>query len=175
MPKNTRSLLVAHGDEGFTLIETLVAIVVLTIGIFALYAMQTTSIRYNASAYAMTTAATWAGDNIERLMSCDYDDPLLQDDNNPVTAAVLCSGPLFSPPAPADGIAGLSATGATADGLIVSPDQRYTIIWNVADIIKPNPSDANASTVKALRVIVRHSDHSINKEVTMNYFKKKTF
>lgn len=61
------------GNEGFTLIETMIAMVVLTVGIFALYSMQTTSIRYNASANAITGSSTWAADRIEQLLESPYD------------------------------------------------------------------------------------------------------
>lgn len=142
--------------QGFTLIETMIAIVILTIGIFALYALQTASIRYNATANAITGSSTWATDRIEQLLALPYDNPLLNDDDN-------------------NGTAGLNTTGAAADGQATSPDNRYTIFWNVAAQMNPNPNDATISTVKAIRVIVQHSDNGVNKQVALNYYKQKLF
>ncbi|MDW7773827.1 MAG: type IV pilus modification protein PilV [Desulfobulbaceae bacterium] len=61
-------------QEGFTLIEALIAMVVLTIGILTLITMQTTSIKGNAKARNLTTASAWGQDRIERLFAMDYDD-----------------------------------------------------------------------------------------------------
>lgn len=153
-------------NEGFTLIETLVAIFVLVVGILALYSMQVTSIRYNATAGAMTTSSTWAADRVEQLLALDYDDQLLADDDDPTDLA---------PVNPGNGTAGLSDTGATADGSAVSPDGRYSIFWNVADSLNPNPNNAAISTVKAIRVTVQHNDIGSIKQVVLNYYKQKVF
>lgn len=145
-----------QGNEGFTLIETLVAVFILTVGIFALYSMQTTSIRYNSSANAITGSSTWATDRIEQLLALAYNNPLLNDGDN-------------------NGDAGLNTVGPTADGSAVSPDQRYTIFWNVANRMIPNPADPTDSTVKIIRVTVQHNDFGINKQVVLNYYKQKVF
>ena len=143
-------------SQGFTLIETLIAIVILTVGIIGLYTMQATSITFNASANAITGSSTWAADRIEQLLALSYNDPLLEDGDN-------------------NGTAGLNTTGAAADGQDASPDNRYTISWNVADRINPNPNDPTISTVKAIRVIVQHSDKGVNKQVALNYYKQRLY
>ena len=63
-----------NNEKGFTLIEALVAMVILVIGILSLYTMQTTSVRGNATAFGLTSAATWATERIERLFTEKYDD-----------------------------------------------------------------------------------------------------
>ncbi len=60
-------------NQGFTLIEVLVAIVVLTIGVLSLYAMQVSTINGNAAAKIMTVNSNWASDRIEILLSRPYD------------------------------------------------------------------------------------------------------
>jgi len=142
--------------QGFTLIETMIAMVILTIGIFALYTMQTTSIRYNSTANAITGSSTWAADRIEQLLALTYNDPQLDDDDN-------------------NGVAGLNTAGATSDGQVTSPDNRYTIFWNVANQMNPNPNDSTISTVKNIRVIVQHTDNGINKQVALNYYKQRLY
>ncbi|WP_167505852.1 type IV pilus modification PilV family protein [Desulfosediminicola flagellatus] len=152
--------------QGFTLIETVVAMVILTIGILALYSMQTTSVRFNATASALTTSASWASDRIERLLALDFDDQQLKDDNDATDLAPAING---------NGAAGLDDTSATVDGRDLSPDGKYVIYWNVADYITPNPNLLSESTLKAIRVIVQRSDSGRTREVVLNYYKQKVF
>jgi len=64
---------ITRNDKGFTLVEALIASLILTIGILTLITMQTTSIKGNAKARNLTTAATWGQDKIEQLFAMDYD------------------------------------------------------------------------------------------------------
>jgi type IV pilus assembly protein PilV len=146
-------------SQGFTIIETLVAIVILVIGIFTLYSLHVTSIRYNASANAISSSSTWAADRIERILALDFDDPILTDANRLGTA----------------GLDDTDVAPNSADGTAASPDGRYTIFWNVAAFITPDPSDTNAATVKKIRIIVRHNEFGINKNVVLDYYKQKLF
>ena len=59
-------------NSGFTLIETMIAILVFTIGILAMVSLQTHSIRTNASAKQTTEAASAAASAIEDLRPLDY-------------------------------------------------------------------------------------------------------
>jgi len=63
----------SQNQRGFTLIESVVAIGVLSIGVIALYTLQTISIRGNGSAQRITQEATWGGDQLERLLAADWD------------------------------------------------------------------------------------------------------
>ena len=69
-----------RNDEGYTLIEVLVAIAILSIGLLAIATMQISSIRVNDTARRMTRRATIAQDRLEYIMSLKY------------THAVLTSG-----------------------------------------------------------------------------------
>jgi type IV pilus assembly protein PilV len=60
-------------ESGFTLIEVLIAMVILSIGIIALTSMQTTGIKGNATANILTTGGTWAADSVERVFAMDFD------------------------------------------------------------------------------------------------------
>ena len=60
-------------DTGFTLLELMVAMVIFSIGILAVGAMQITSTNSNASARIQTEEYTWVVDQIERLTALDYD------------------------------------------------------------------------------------------------------
>lgn len=53
--------------RGFTLIEVLVALLVLSIGLLGLAALQTTSLKYNTDSYFRTQATLLAYDIIDRM------------------------------------------------------------------------------------------------------------
>ncbi len=59
-------------NKGFTLIETIISLAILSIGILALFAMQTLGIRGNATASRVTTEAQWGGDEIEQMLTDKY-------------------------------------------------------------------------------------------------------
>ncbi|MHB8791509.1 MAG: type IV pilus modification PilV family protein [Desulfobulbaceae bacterium] len=140
---------------GFTLIEVIIALAVLTIGILSVNAMQIVSVRGNYTANRLTTAATWATDRAEILFNLDYDDPLLLDDGGGAP----------------DGLAGLddddpTDPATTPDGSDVSPDGEYTIYWNVAE-------DEPLDNLKRIRVIILRNDLGTSKTLTLNHMKSK--
>lgn len=60
------------GQRGFTLIEVLIALFVLTIGILGMMVMQTTAINSNARASSMTIASNIATDRIEEFRNMPF-------------------------------------------------------------------------------------------------------
>ena len=67
------------GEKGFTLIEVLIAMVVLTIGILTLQLMQIRSIDENSDAGGISAKSMMAASFIEDIMRLPYSDPLLSD------------------------------------------------------------------------------------------------
>lgn len=145
-------------QEGFTLVEVLIALFILTVGILGAAVMQIAAINGNSTAMRLTDASSWASDAHEALIALPFTlpgaatptDPLLLDDNG-------------------DGLAGLDNTdiaGSPADGGPVL-HENYTVFWNVAD-------DYPITNCKTIRVIVRYNDKGINKTVTQNFTKKRT-
>jgi len=59
-------------DRGFTLLEVIIAISILTFGILAVGAMQGAALRGNNFAYGRTSASTLAQDALEDLMALSY-------------------------------------------------------------------------------------------------------
>jgi type IV pilus modification protein PilV len=59
-------------ESGFTLVELMIAVFVLSVGILAMMIMQVTSIRTNSSARRLTESAVVASDRIEKLMRVSY-------------------------------------------------------------------------------------------------------
>jgi Tfp pilus assembly protein PilV len=79
-------------NEGFTLLEVIFAISILTVGILSVAAMQAGSIRGNAFAWATSEASTVAMGQIETLLDLDYDDASLTDGSHPDVASPVTVG-----------------------------------------------------------------------------------
>ena len=56
-----------HGQSGFTLIESMVAAVILSVGLLALSGMQAMSLKKNVSANELTRVSNLAADMVERI------------------------------------------------------------------------------------------------------------
>jgi len=133
----------ATKDKGFTLLEIIIAISVLTVGLLAVASMQISAIRANSFAGTVTEAAMLAGDQLEKLMARPYDDADLDDTDG-------------------DGAAGLDDTGDDAD---YTEDRGiYTVCWNVA-------IDAVTNNTKTITVIAIWTDHGVNKRVSIQHIK----
>lgn len=132
-------------NKGFTLVEVMVAITVLAVGMLAVTTMQVNSIGGNSVARTVTTASSFAAEQIENLMGLPFNHANLQDTNtiggetveqglsHPYTALPSSSAPDFA--------------GRPPDGQVTSPDGDYTVCWNIANNF-PMPN------TKTIRVIV---------------------
>ena len=110
------------GQSGFTLIEVLIAISILTVGLLGVASMQVSAIRGNYFSDNTTTALCLAEDKMEDLMGRDFDDAALVD----TTAAN--NGSL-------DSITTVDFEETVdADG---NPGAEYRRIWNIADSTDP--------------------------------------
>ncbi len=148
-----------NNENGFTLIEALVAMVILTIGIMSLYTMQITSIQGNSTASQITTAATAGANQVENIFAMDYDLLLDTDaDGLPGLQDAQCCTNGNDP-------AGIPVAGCTAkaDGCAPGPD-GYAIYWNVA-VDEPMPA------TKRVVVTVARTDRGVRKNVVYEYMK----
>ena len=59
-------------SQGFTLIEVMIALIILAVGLLALMTMQIVSIRANAFSSEMTYASMLAQSRLEQLRNMDY-------------------------------------------------------------------------------------------------------
>ncbi len=137
--------------SGFTLVEILVAIVILTVAIFSMYAMLTTAIRGNATARSLTTASNWARYTIEELLSQEYED--IEDSNG-------------------NGCTGLGDFPAS-DGSYLD-DPIYKIYWNVAYGCTLAEISDDDQQPKHIRVIVTRNALGLKNEIVFNYIKQNT-
>ena len=140
---------VVQSQQGFTLIEVMIAIIILGVGLLALVTMQSTGIFGNATANQITASSNWAANRIEYIMTLPYDHSDLRDANG-------------------SGAAGLDAIGDAADGKESSPDGYYTIYWNVVEE-EPMPN------LKRVRIHVHRNERGQDKRVSMDYIKAKYF
>jgi type IV pilus modification protein PilV len=161
-------------ENGFTLIEVLVAMVILSIGILSMYSMQITSIRGNSTASQITIAATAGANQIENIFAMDYDqlvdldgdgtdedgddDGIDDDGANFGLQDTQCCSDGNDP----DGNAVAGCT-AKADGCAAGPT-GYAIYWNVA-VDEPMPA------AKRVVVTVARTDRGVRKNVEFEYMK----
>lgn len=133
-------------QEGFTILEVLVAISILTVGLLAVASMQVAGMHTNAQAKNVTEGINWAQDKLEELIALPYNDPNnlgLHDVDN-------------------DGALGLGNTGGAAD--YSETRGIFVIYWNVAE-------DTPVTSSKTIRIIATWQDKGITKSVLLNYIK----
>jgi prepilin-type N-terminal cleavage/methylation domain-containing protein len=126
-------------QQGFSLIEILVALTVLAIGFMGVLTMTTTSTGSNVKAKAITSAAAVAADRMEMLMGLPYTDPLLLDTNGDGSAGLRDPFTLGAMEIP-------NPAANPTDYQITSADGLYTIYWNVA----VNFPTVNTKTVRVI-------------------------
>jgi len=133
-----------NNERGFTLVEVIVAIALLTFGILAVASMQGSALQGNSFGIGVTEGTTLAADRLEKLVALGYDHSSLLDTDG-------------------DGVTGLDdATDATADqkATVVRAKRTYTLYWNVADNVV-------IDNTKTLNLIVSWRDRAVEKRVSM--------
>jgi prepilin-type N-terminal cleavage/methylation domain-containing protein len=142
-------------EAGFTLVELIVAVFVLSVGFIAIGSMQIGSVKGNSTANGITEGTTWAENQVERLIELAYDDPLLADTDGDGTNQDADSdgqddnGGNF-------GLDDISVT--TADNSLTQGD--YTVLWNVAENVVVN-------NTKTVNIVVIWMDLGTQKSVTL--------
>jgi len=69
------------GQEGFTLVELLIALTIFAIGLLSIAGMQITALRGNSSANTLTAATALAEGVMEELLAWEADDPVFASDS----------------------------------------------------------------------------------------------
>ena len=106
-------------QNGFTLLEVIIALFIFSVGLLAVASMQMTAIKGNYFSGTLTEATSWAADQMETLMSLPYADGNLVD-------------------VPED---------YTVDPDDLPDECIYTIMWNVADDVTTNNTKTIKITV----------------------------
>ena len=149
---------IMNNARGYTLIEILIAMVILSVGILGVTQLQLSFMQSNAKSSIITTGSAQTQTKIEELLALDYDDDFLDDDDGDGTGHDLDGDGIDD-----DGEAknfGLDHIGAAADEGPINSD-RYTFFWNVA-------VDHPANETKTINVIVQWPDEK-NVVRTVNY------
>ena len=130
-------------NNGFTLIEVLLAMVIFLIGFLAVGSMQISAVNSNANARLRTSASILAGDIVEQLLHCPYDSA----DCSLIRTTFVEDDPLAigTHPDDDDNDATIEWRNEDPDG--GGPDRSYDVRWVVANGPEPNS--------KAIDVIVR--------------------
>jgi type II secretory pathway pseudopilin PulG len=165
--RHPRQTSIVANTKGFTLIEALVALGVLTIGILTMFTMQTGSVRGNIHASQISTAATWAMDKMEEFSALNYDDSLLADERNDGTNQDANGNGIDDDDEEGAGRDRISnfgldqRTAATADHTLTDRT-GYTMYYNIA----VNQPLENIKTIRF--IVVRNSDQ---KPLVFDYYK----
>ena len=154
-------------DEGYTLVEVLIALGILGFGLLAVATMQVTAIRTNARARGLSQGVTLAQATVEELINLPYNHDLLNDNNDDggnITDQDTDHNGVDDDDegSSVDGIAnfGLNQTGGSADQSQTSG--RYNIFWNVA-MNQPRPNS------KTVRVIVTWTERKKVKRISLDF------
>ena len=152
-----RKLMICNNNQGFTLIEIMIAMVIFVVGMLSVAAMQTSATKGNNTANRSTRAFTWCSDRMEVLMGLPYDDDSLDEgehseDNDDFTQA-------------SDGIDN------DYDGQIDEAGESgvVTITWNVVDNDGVTGSPPPPENTKSIAVTVSwRTPHGKQKSLTLN-------
>ena len=173
-------------QKGFTLIEVMIAMLILSLGILGVLKMQVTAVKGNSFSIGLTEAATFAQNKVEELAALVYDDVDLNDDDNDVNNGTgqdttadggIVNGVDNDDDTPAvfvDGIANFglddksTITNTTeADGFQQETGATnivYDISWNIA-VDKP------AANAKHIRVHVQWQAKGMTRTVSLDRIK----
>lgn len=158
-------------QEGYSLVEVLIAITVLAFGLMAVATMQVTAIKTNATASGISQGLTLAQTKVEELMNLSYDHSDLWDDGGGINNGtgqdldddgVDDDGDNFGLDDTVDGGGNIIADRSDLS------DPRYKIYWNIA-------VDEPINNVKTIRVIVEWEDRQVAKRATVDYMKADIF
>ena len=148
-------------EKGFTLVEVLVAICVLSFGLLAVASMQLAAIQANSTARELTDALNIAQEKMEELIALPFGDSDLDDKNGddsagldkPTKAEIVAAG---------DALISSGSGGKPDYGETVARGPRnYYLYWNVNESV---------SNIKTIRVIVAWSEKGMRR-AALDYIK----
>lgn len=142
-----------RGNEGYSLIEVLIAMAVFLIGILAVFSMQMSSVTTNGGARRVTENYTWAVDKVEELLTRQYTDAELAAGEHSVAAGSFTQ---------ANDFIDNNVNGQVDEAGEVG---HIDIMWTVQD-------DFPVSDVKSVRVTVtQNAPFGRNKIVNIDFVK----
>lgn len=143
---------VLRNQDGITLIEAMITIVILTIGIFGAMAMQVRAIGASSTAMYRTEATNLSISLLETMKQIDFDNPNLLGtgdlilNNNERSFDQNTFPELQSQ---------LNHPIGTAAGIVIdNAGLNYRLFWDVNDIIDPDDPTATRILEKTIRVYI---------------------
>jgi prepilin-type N-terminal cleavage/methylation domain-containing protein len=118
-------------NDGFTLLEVIMAVSILTIGLLAVASMQVSAMRGNSMSMEYSESTEQVQDRVEKLLGIN------------LASLIDTDG---------DGAAGLSNTGAGADYNPATTDPKYTIYYNVAENWAGGKAVSKVNTIRVIAV-----------------------
>ncbi len=148
----------AETEQGFSLLEIMLAMVIFMIGLLGVIAMQVAMVKGTDFSAKVTEAMTLAANQLESLMAVSYTDPGLSDTDNDGT----------NQDADNDGVDddggnfGLDDTFNQADfqNAGIGTNSQFNVFYNIA-------VDEPANNCKTIRVIVNWSEKGIARQIAM--------
>ena len=160
MGKNPENLRLSASQKGFTLLEVLIALVILSVGLLGLASLTASVIRTNSFSDDFTTATALAQDKLENLVNLSFTDASLNDD---ISTNNNWGG---SDPSMLSTSAGNFDTGNQEnvdEDTTVNASGKYTRTWNIWDV---------STTRKDIAVIVSwKSDLGLERSVNITTVK----
>jgi type IV pilus assembly protein PilV len=167
--------LVYNNKNGFTLIEVMIAIVILAIGMLAVAKMQISAVKGNSDAIGFTEATGFAQNKMEELVNLAYNDPAVDDtDGNGTDQDTDADGGTVNGIDNDD--EGVNVDTIANFGLddISTPDNSqqnsgatnnlYTLSWNIA-------IDRPAANAKHIRVYVQWQEKRVVRTLSLDRIK----
>lgn len=140
-----------NSQQGFSLIEAMIAMVILSVGLMAVGLMQIGAMRSNTNANSRSDGVAISQSTLDALRSLPLDDSLLSDNGSLLDAGSAATGGI-----PNETLADHS------DGTILgSNGQSYTVFWNIID-------NAPVAGTKTIRLFVYWTDQrfGLNRVIT---------
>jgi prepilin-type N-terminal cleavage/methylation domain-containing protein len=162
-----------HPEHGFTIVEVMVAIVVLALALVGVTSLLSASISGNVRGRTLTEASTLASQHIETIMSLPNNHVWLTDRDGDGTAQDVAptdngidddnDGGVV-PAVDGNRDFGLDDIGVKADWSTSDNSNEYSILWNVA-VDEPVPN------VNTIRVIVMRQGNGNNRRVAYDFYR----
>ncbi len=162
-------------EKGFTLIEAMVAAVILTTGVITYLVMQSTAIKGNKTGASITGKTSWATEQVEMILAKPYTELITMDkdgdgtNQDPMRKGVDKDDNGDSIIDANENFGLHHADTSTADGSKISPDGTYSIFWNVA---LSHPVE-NMVTVNV--IVTSKKQNATQKAVELKYVKAKRY
>jgi len=142
-----------HSQSGFSLVEAMIAMVILAVGLLAVGLMQISAMKGNTNALSRGDGVSFAQSVMDTLRSIPMDSALLVDNGGTNLDDGIAAGNVAPNPGNADH-SGTELFGANPTAGLNG--MNYTIFWNVDD-------DIPVSGAKSVRVFVYWNDNKFGR------------